>query len=168
MTFVAARSVIAALGIEDWNYPDHSLEFPINNWLAINNRLNTRAGAVKHPKSTSKSPDEDGILLMTHFVEGPSDSNPIIEERTQDKAIKDWLIQEGGVRANELEWMSLKDIFMLTRTGIFPERDEPRVYVRKVVSDEEDRRWMEYIRDSRNPPLSLGDFLSKEDGEAGK
>lgn len=158
-SFANTRAIIAALGVEDWGYPDYRLEFPINNWLATNNRLNVRAGTIKHPKSTSDSPDEDGMLLMTRF-EG---SDIIREERGQDKAIKDWLIQEGGIRADDLEWISLQDRFGLTRTGIIPERDIP--YIVRRVTDEEAQRWLEYTKDSRNPPMSLGSFVAKEDSD---
>lgn len=165
MNFVTTRAVMSTLGIEDWDYSDDRLEFPINDWLARNNRLNVRAGSIKHPRSTSESPDEDGMLLMTRFIEG---SNIVIEERSEDKAIKDRLIQEGGIQANELEWVSLQDRFSLTRTGTLPERDTPRVFVRRVVSHEQAERWFEYNKNSGKPSLSLGEFVVKEDEEAQK
>lgn len=161
-SYATTRAIIAALGVEDWGYPDHRLEFPINNWLATNNRLNVRAGAIKHPTNTSDSPDEDGMLLMTRF-EG---SDIIREERAEDNAVKDWLIQEGGIRLDELEWVSLQDQSLLTRTGIIPERSVPRNFRLRMVSDEETQQWLEYRKDSRNPLLTLGGFVAKKDKEA--
>ena len=64
--------------------------------------------------------------------------------------MKEWLINEGGVNPDDLEWMSLWDDFNLTRNGISPRRNEVRGHrtvpfvppSSKTVSAEQLKRWM--------------------------
>lgn len=172
MSFATTRAIMAKLEIDDWNYDDTRLEFPINHWLAENNRLDALAGAIAHPKSDAI--EEDGMLLMTRFIRRDHDSGSAItiEERKEDISVKDWLTQEGGANENDLEWLSLWDRFGLTRCGLIPlrQRDRPLKITRVKVPPDQVRRWSEYNRDSKSGELqnrmSLGEFVQKEAAEA--
>jgi hypothetical protein len=109
----------------DRGVEDERLEYSINNWLAEHGKYNKFAGAIVHP-ATGRSNEEDGILIMTKFLETSRDDNPVVQEQKRDIRVKNWLLNEGGAQPDEIEWMSLWDNFYLTRNGICPERNDVR------------------------------------------
>jgi hypothetical protein len=60
---------------------------------------------------------------MTAFVYDSSSADPIIHEGDKDRTVEAWLINQGGVPVDKLEWMSLWDDF---GCGFVPRRNEPR------------------------------------------
>lgn len=140
MTFTTARSMMDKLQIDD------RLEFPINNWLAEQNKLTVLAGAIAHPV-TGELNKEDGILIMTQFFQLPRGADePVTDERVEQdiREVKGWLVNEGGVKPDELEWMTLWDHFNLTRCGNQPERNNihgRRCVIHKTMSPEMTQRW---------------------------
>ncbi|KAJ7745951.1 hypothetical protein B0H14DRAFT_2264086, partial [Mycena olivaceomarginata] len=111
MSFATARRVMANLQIPDKGSPDDFLEYPINDWLAQNLRvkpkgLNVLAGAIA---LAGDKPKEDGILLMTKFIQTSRDDRyvqTVKEDSPKDSprflALKEWLIREGGAEEKEL------------------------------------------------------------------
>jgi len=66
------------------------------------------AGAIGHPV-TGKPDKVDGILFMSQFK-----PRPVLHENDRGICVKDWLLNEGGVGLDEMQWMFLEDIFNLT------------------------------------------------------
>ncbi|KIM35951.1 hypothetical protein M413DRAFT_14247 [Hebeloma cylindrosporum] len=134
MTFATTRRLMAKLQIDDRGASDDYLERPINNWLAGHQEVgHILAGAIGHPV-TGQPNEEDGILFMLQFVEVqrqqvpggevPRGEEPILQERKRDLRMKAWLMEAGGVEENELEWISLRDLYNLTINGIYPQYDD--------------------------------------------
>jgi hypothetical protein len=158
MTFTTTRALMAKLQIDDRGVEDEHLEHPINNWLAEQSRHNVLTGAICHPV-TGQRDKEDGMLIMTTFLRVSRGDNPVVEEQERDIHVKDWLSNEGGVKPDEMEWMSLFDYFYLTRNGIRPECNDVHGHGRHVIFNTLDRdvivRW-------RNSGKSLDDFVADE------
>lgn len=162
--FETTRSLMAKLEIGDWNYADWKLEQPINNWLFEQKKLHILAGAVKHPKIPKAAEpryDVDGILLMTRFT---SSLGPI-KARPKDKLVKRWLIQEGGVDEDKLEWMTLRDNVGLTYNGTKPKPSVRYTQTVWVPTPEQQHRWFETVKEAKpgQPVLTLVEFLQLEE-----
>lgn len=161
LTFATARALMHKLQIDDRGVEIERIEYPINNWLAERGKCNILAGAIGHPITGDPS-REDGILLMTQFIL-TSQPNPVVKEGDRDLLVKEWLLNEGGVNPDDLEWMSLWDDFNLTRNGISPRCNEVRGHrtapfvppSSKLVSAEQLKRWMA-------SGLDMKDFLIDE------
>jgi hypothetical protein len=169
MTFATIRALLNKLEIDDRGVEEERLEWPINNWLAEQGRLNMLAGSIGHPV-TGKPDKDDGILLMTQFLFTGWESNPVVQENDRDIRVKEWLMNEVGIKPDEMEWMSLWDDFELTRSGIAPQRNEirghrKRDYSRYRFTSDHHKRWMasgkhieEFLKDEEkegrwpNPP----------------
>ena len=154
MTFPTTRALMDQLEINDRGVDNKRLEFPINNWLAGRGILHVLAGAIGHPV-TGQFDKEDGILIMTKFLQIPRGSNPVVQEQERDISVKDWLVEEGGVKPDELEWMSLFDHFCLTRNGIQPKLNDVSGPSPPVIFNILMARW-------ENSRKSLDDFVADE------
>jgi hypothetical protein len=163
LTYATVRALMSKLEIDDRGVEDFRLEYPVNNFLAEQGKYNMLAGAISHPV-TGDPTQEDGILIMTQFLE-TDESNPVVEEQNRDIRVKQWLLHEGGVKPDEMEWMSLWDRFYLTpRNGISPRRNNVHGHVTpadlyyphsKVVPPDMVARWM-------TSGLGMEEFLENE------
>lgn len=88
-----------------------------------------------------------------------------MEERDKDKAVKEWLVQESGVQADELEWVTLWDNVGLTRTGFTPKPSWPHGFERKVATEEQIQKWRDYSnsRKDEDPIMTLGDIVKQDE-----
>jgi len=127
--------------IDDRGVEDARLEFPINNWLAEQGKLDILAGSISHPIKGEPN-EEDGTLFMTQFARLSHDGNHVLQEREIDLRLKDWLINQCAVNADELEWISLQDRFNLTISGIYPRRNDIRgTATHRIVPADMMERW---------------------------
>ncbi|KAF9445080.1 hypothetical protein P691DRAFT_806186 [Macrolepiota fuliginosa MF-IS2] len=158
INFKQTLAAMRQLGIECGDVQETLLEYPINSWLAGNNMMNVLAGSIRHPRSSRDSFEEDGILLMTRFEQFPRDDGqtPHFEEREQDCKVKEWLIEEGGVQADQMEWLSLWDRYGLTLNGTRPRiKDVPEEP--ELITDELYARWK-----ANGGGLNLTDWLFQD------
>lgn len=163
MNFDSTRAAMAKLNIDTRKVNDLRLEWPINNWLAETSKLNILAGAIRHPRYTSK--EEDGILFMCRFIQAYCNEarDPVlIEEHSRDKEVKDWLMNEGGVKESEIEFVSMWDLSNLTRSGVIPTCNNiqgPSPPPIRATTEEEFHQWCAY-RETHDPKPSLGQFMA--------
>ncbi|KAF8630327.1 hypothetical protein AX17_005436 [Amanita inopinata Kibby_2008] len=141
LNFASTRALMKILGIDTRDVEDESLSFPINNWLAENEKRHILAGAIIHPsRQKDRTATEDGILFMSGFYKKGHYKIPgfSVEETDDDRKVKEWLINEGGANSEELEWMQMWDEFCLTLCGFVPTKNDVKgraVY--KIVSPQE-------------------------------
>jgi hypothetical protein len=87
--------------------------------------------------------------------------NPVVQENDRDIRVKEWLLNEVGVKPDEIEWMSLWDDFDLTRCGIAPLRNEIRGH-RKPRIDSRYTLTSDHIKRCRASGKTIKEFLEDE------
>ncbi|KAF9014870.1 hypothetical protein BDZ89DRAFT_1066239 [Hymenopellis radicata] len=148
LPFPATRRVMKNLQIDDKGVENWRLEFPVNDWLAKHGKKDVLAGVLQHP-STGRDAREDedhGLLLITQFgwSEGYKD-NMLFTEAEKEKRVKEWLINDGGAKESDLEWMSVCDKHGITRLGFVPtENDTSGLESDTIIdlTDEQADRWV--------------------------
>ncbi|KAF9018138.1 hypothetical protein BDZ89DRAFT_1074168 [Hymenopellis radicata] len=129
MDFTTTRALMEFYDIPDKGVENDRLDYPLNDWLAKNNKVEVLAGTIMHPSKGSEV--EDGVLLITQQVWYKSISRPRamslapLPERDVDVRVKQWLIS-GGATEDKLEWLSIWDTFGLTVYGIRPFRNNEK------------------------------------------
>ena len=123
------RAIMDKLQIPDKGVEDIMLKHPINDWLAKTNRYNIVCTTVGHVYSCYK--DAEGVFLVTHIKavrRSRSESTETLIESDKDKYVKAWLVEEGGVRDDCLQWMSFPDgdELHLLADGTRPDRNNFR------------------------------------------
>ncbi|KAH7890600.1 hypothetical protein F5I97DRAFT_1923079 [Phlebopus sp. FC_14] len=93
------------------------LKYPLNTWFARQSLLDRKAGAVLHPDTK-----EWGLIIASHFVELGKRIVRVghLEEREEDLKVRDWLMEVGGVKESDMQWISLVDDYDITSDGIEP------------------------------------------------
>lgn len=167
MSFATTHTLMKTYNINDKGVEDDRLEFPINDWLFENNKLEVLAGAIHHPdceRGTREDDFEDGMLLVTQFLwqdRIPKDPSSItLTEGTAEQSAEAWLV-DGGADSEDLEWLCIWDTFGLTKCGVRPKYTNvrgPRPQPLRLIGDEL-MRWLD--AGSPNPK----DYFSKEELE---
>ncbi|KAF8999888.1 hypothetical protein BDZ89DRAFT_1082579 [Hymenopellis radicata] len=137
LPFPATRHVMKNLQIDHKGVENWRLEFP-----------DVLAGVLQHP-STGRDAREDedhGLLLITQFgwSEGYKD-NILFTEGEKEKRVKEWLINDGGAKESDLEWMSVCDKHGITRLGFIPtENNTSGLESDHIIhlTDEQADRWV--------------------------
>ncbi|KAF9067882.1 hypothetical protein BDP27DRAFT_1328200, partial [Rhodocollybia butyracea] len=155
MSFPSTRVLVKHYDIDNKGADDDQLEFPINDWLAKNNKLEVLAGGICHPDRGTAKDQEDGMLIVTH----PAVTFP---EDKQDLAAKEWLMA-GGVVEQDLEWICFWDTVGITRMGLQPRRNE-RGRIRPVLIALKDGEWDSYSMEKLKGG-NLKTFLGEEEYE---
>ncbi|KAK7696244.1 hypothetical protein QCA50_000897 [Cerrena zonata] len=161
ISFESTRTFMKELDIDDRGLPQERLEHAINTWFVDRNKLNILAGSIPHPKKGSKI--EDGMLFMTQFAPAAaSTTEPELTEGRNEEEVKQWLLTAGGLKLEELEWLSLEDKYNLTLRGTKPHRSArrgPDASNARHVSSEQLTRWASSgVRD-------LAEWLKQEAAE---
>ncbi|KAF9018136.1 hypothetical protein BDZ89DRAFT_1074166 [Hymenopellis radicata] len=123
LDFDTTRALMEFYNIPDKGVENDRLDYPLNDWLAKNEKYEVLAGTIMHP---SKGSDvEDGMLLITQQAWYKSISRPRamslapLPERNVDVRVKRWLVG-GGATEDNIEWLSVWDTFGLTVYGTRP------------------------------------------------
>lgn len=124
-----ARTIMGKLRIPDKGVDDIILKHPINDWLAKKKRYNVVCTTVGHGYSGYR--DAEGVFLITYVKtvwRHESQKGETLVERDKDKYVKIWLVEQGGVNEDCLQWMSFPDggELGLLSDGIRPRRNERR------------------------------------------
>lgn len=98
---------------------------------------------------------------MTQFL-FTGRANPVVQENDRDIRVKEWLINEVGVKPDEVEWMSCFDDFDLTRSDIAPLRNEIRGHRRKPINYSRYTLASDHIKRCRASGKSIKEFLENE------
>ena len=118
--FKKVREAMSKLKIPDKDVEDMELEYPISDWLAKNNKRYPLPVAFDHPNDTAKA---NGILFITRITLCKSKSNPPDSNADAGKyspVVKSWMINEGGLKDEDLAWVALWDDDGLTDDGFIP------------------------------------------------
>ncbi|KAF8172491.1 hypothetical protein BJ912DRAFT_1148139 [Pholiota molesta] len=123
MAFHEARKIGRQLGIdvgEDNNlYHNIHLEMVINDWLANNNKLETKSALIGWPRGSEIA----GIVFISHFRHWEPPREDPDEPHEEDLKIKAWL-ESFGVKG--LQWVSTWDEGgSITLNGTQPCRSYP-------------------------------------------
>jgi hypothetical protein len=158
LTYTRVRALMERLGVDDRDINDERLHWPINNWLAETGKLHILAGSIIHPsRGNDPNATKDGILFMTGFYK----RRGIYDEREEDRKVKEWLVKEGGVNPEELQWMQMWDEFDMTLGGIVPKKNDFKgrlVFI--TLTAEEQQKYFE----CKDPEKfdSMGNFVDPE------
>lgn len=164
MSFPSTRVLIKHYDIDDKGAGDDQLEFPINDWLAKNNKLEVLAAGICHPDRGTAKDQEDGMLIVTHpvwYTQRPPQPVTFPEDK-QDLAAKEWLMVS-GVAEQDLEWICFWDTVGITRMGLQPRRNE-RGRIRPVLIALKDGEWDGYSMEKLKGG-NLKTFLGEEEYE---
>ncbi|KAG1863484.1 hypothetical protein C8R48DRAFT_204798 [Suillus tomentosus] len=98
-------------GFADWD--DQHMEWPFNDWLANNGRLNVKAAGIISPET-----DIQGMMFVSTFLHiEDTDPGPLTETEN-DLAIRQWL-EELGV-LDGIQWISMPDTQRIALGGTQP------------------------------------------------
>ncbi|KAG1895436.1 uncharacterized protein F5891DRAFT_1194154 [Suillus fuscotomentosus] len=108
MDYSTARKVAEQLAIDirqgqgfaDWD--DQHMEWPFNDWLANNGRLNVKVAGIISPET-----DIEGILFVSTFLHIEDTDPGPLTETVNDLAVRQWL-EELGV-LDGIQWISMPD-----------------------------------------------------------
>ena len=145
------------LEIDDHGVEEERLEFPISNWLAEQGRCNILAGAIYWPSCHWQT--EQGGWHSHHEAVSLHWQAPVVQGNDRDI---EWLINEVGVKPDEMEWMSLWDDFDLTRSDMALLRNEIRGRRRKPMIDSRYMLTSDHIKRCRASGKSIREFLEDE------
>src|SRR5262245_32958689 len=90
MNFATARQLASTLGIDlgdDTKQNNLRMEFPINNWLADNGKLNCKAGVLQWPQDGG----EWGLIFLSQFRYADWTKPCNLVEDEKDIEVKKWL-----------------------------------------------------------------------------
>jgi len=110
VSYSDARAIMGKLQIPDKGVDNIRLQFPLNDWLAKTKRYNIVCTTVGDVYSCYM--DAEGVFLMTHIKNvrrRESQDGETLVERDKDRYVKAWLVEEGGVNGDNLQWMSFPD-----------------------------------------------------------
>lgn len=154
VNFAQTVAAVQRLDIDRSDVADAFIEYPINNWFVKKDMLYVKAAAIRHPQSTGAETSLDGVLFMTHFDD---DKQPPLEETDEDRRVWRWLVNEGGIPTEEIEWLSFWDEMDLTMNGRQPKRiDGTQGY--RIVTENDADRWM-----ANSGGLTLSEWVQAED-----
>ena len=105
--FKKVREAMSKLKIPDKDVEDMDLEYPISDWLAKSNKRYPLPVAFDHPNDTAKA---NGILFITRIALCKSKSDPPNSDPDTGKhspVVKSWMINEGGLKDEDLTWVTL-------------------------------------------------------------
>jgi hypothetical protein len=83
----------------------------------------------------------------------------IYDESEEDRKVKEWLVKEGGVNPEELEWLQMWDEFDMTLGGSVPKKNDFKgrlVFI--TLTAEEQQKYFE----RKDPQKSMADFVDPE------
>ena len=122
VSFQKVREAMKKLEIPDKGVIDEILAYPISDWLAKNKKSRPLPVAL-HYSTDETSGKVNGIFFITCFLVFDSRSqNPHVEVDggKYTLGVKNWMIEEGGLKAEDLSWVSLWDDNGLTDLGFVP------------------------------------------------
>lgn len=154
MDFNSVHALMSKLGIHDRGMRDAELYHPVNNWLAEHGKKDILACTMPHPiKATSW--EEDGMIIMTHII--LCDAHLVLPECDEkDEKVKRWLVDECGLKPDELEWHRFFDKYWLTINGTEPRTNDRRRRPDPVfVTDEDADEWERVA-----PHLTINEFIA--------
>lgn len=119
MDYSTARKVAEQLAIDirqgqgfaDWD--DQHMEWPFNDWLATNGRLNVKVAGILSPET-----DIEGVIFISTFLHIENTDPGPLTETENDLAVRQWL-EELGV-LDGIQWISMLDTKRITLGGTQP------------------------------------------------
>ena len=115
--FKKVHEAMSKLKIPDKDVEDMELEYPISNWLTKNNKRYPLPVAFDHPDDIAEA---NGTPFITRIILCKSKSNPPNSNPDTGKhspVVKSWMADEGGLKDEDLTWVSLWNDDGLTDDG---------------------------------------------------
>lgn len=138
-----ARILNKNLGIDDSQFEDDRMYWPINDWLA-DNKLNILAGCHRGVKRSNGTPC---VFFLTQFHERGEEMQTIsLSERDEDKVVKKWLENNGAI---DVHWASIEDLHCFTTMGTEPIKVNRAQWIEKRIT------WEEYRAQRREPSAEV-------------
>ena len=120
ISFGSARKVAEHLCIdvgEDTPWNNRHIEWPINDWLHDNGKLNIKSAMIRWPREGR----EHGVFFMTKFRQVGNEVSGDIAEGEEDVEVRAWLEAAG---ADGIQWVSMLDGLRITLGGTQPQRTD--------------------------------------------
>ena len=136
INFGSARKVAEHLHIEigkDTPWNNRHIEWPINDWLHDNGKLNIKSAMIRWPRNGEGQ--EHGVFFVTKFRQVSSEVLGDIVEEEEDVEVRAWLEAAG---ADGIQWVSMLDEHRITLGGTQPQRTGmkfERIPVEEILED---------------------------------